>query len=140
MEAMKSTGNILLDGEVEVDEFFVGGPEEGKRGKSPGKKRQVVLAIKVDAYGTQRSYAKVVPSADSIELEAFFDTFISKSALVRTDKWTGYLPLKNDYRGYRTEKIRERENFPVHAPSNNDDQSLAERYPSSMQAPPSLSG
>jgi hypothetical protein len=112
MEAMKSAGKSLLDGEVEVDEFFVGGPEEGKRGRSQGKKRQVVLAIKVDPFGIHRSYAKVVPRADSIELEAFFDTYISKSAQVRTDKWTGYLPLKNDYRGIVQEKSEKGKTFP----------------------------
>ena len=32
-EAMRSSGNNLLNGTIEVDEFFVGGPETGKTGR-----------------------------------------------------------------------------------------------------------
>lgn len=113
MEAMKSSGQSLLNGKVEVDEFFIGGPEEGKQGRSKGKKRKVVLAIQVDKYGIHRSYAQVIPTAESIELEAFFDPYIDKSATIRADKWTGYLPLKNDYPGLVQEKSEKGKTFPL---------------------------
>ena len=43
---MKSDGNNPLDGTIEVDEFFVGGPEEGRTGRGNEKKQKVVMAIK----------------------------------------------------------------------------------------------
>jgi hypothetical protein len=72
MEAMKSQGKDLLEGHVEVDEFFVGGQEKGKKGRGNDKKKLVVLAIKVDQKGIHQSHAQVIPAANHIELEAFF--------------------------------------------------------------------
>ncbi len=99
MEAMESSGKNLLKAKVEVDEFFIGGQEEGKRGRGNEKKRLVAMAIEVDKFGIHRSYARVIPSADHVELQAFFDKYIDKCASIRTDQWTGYLPLKQDYQG-----------------------------------------
>ncbi|MEB0262041.1 IS1595 family transposase [Mucilaginibacter sp. 10I4] len=42
IEAMKSDGNNPLKGDIEVDEFYVGGPEEGKTGHGNETKQQVV--------------------------------------------------------------------------------------------------
>lgn len=98
MEGMKSSGNNILEGHVEVDEFFVGGQEKGKKGRGNDKKKLVVLAIKVDQRGIHQSYAQVIPSANHIELSAFFDAHISKSARIRTDGWKGYIPLQEEYK------------------------------------------
>jgi hypothetical protein len=62
-QAMCSPGKHLLEGVIEVDEFFVGGPEEGKPGRGNEKKQQVVMALQVDAFGIQRCYAQVIPCA-----------------------------------------------------------------------------
>jgi hypothetical protein len=51
---MGSSGNNPLNGTVEVDEFFVGGPETGKTGRGNEKKKLVVMAIQVDAFGIHR--------------------------------------------------------------------------------------
>ena len=48
MAAMASTGQVKLKGTVDVDEFFVGGYEEDKVGRSKGKKRQVIMGIKME--------------------------------------------------------------------------------------------
>lgn len=98
MEAMKSGGKSLLEGDIEVDEFFVGGQEKGKKGRGNDKKKLVVLAIKKVQKGIYQSYAQVIPAANHIELAAFFDLHISKSASIRTDGWKGYLPLKEEYK------------------------------------------
>ena len=37
---MKIEDPKLLEGKMDVDEFFVGGPQTGKRGRSKGKKRR----------------------------------------------------------------------------------------------------
>lgn len=113
MEAMKSSKKMPLKGKVEVDEFFVGGPQEGKKGRSEGKKRQVVLAIQVDDYGIHRSYAQVIPTAASIELEAFFDQHIDEKASIDTDGWSGYSPLVKVYPGLAQKKSSKGTAFPL---------------------------
>jgi len=42
-ETMASSGNVPMDGEVHVDEFVLGGKDEGKTGRSyNGKKKKEV--------------------------------------------------------------------------------------------------
>jgi len=42
MKAMESSGNYPLKGSVDVDEFFVGGQEDGKKGRGKKNKKLVV--------------------------------------------------------------------------------------------------
>ena len=42
-QAMQSSGRYPLTGEVHVDEFVIGGPEEQKRGRSHGSKKIVIM-------------------------------------------------------------------------------------------------
>jgi hypothetical protein len=51
MKAMESSGKYSLEGNVDVDEFFVGGQEEGKKGKS---KKLTVFAIEKRGKGVSR--------------------------------------------------------------------------------------
>jgi hypothetical protein len=44
---MKSSLRSKLTGIVHVDEFVIRGPEEGKKGRSQGLKKLIVLAIQV---------------------------------------------------------------------------------------------
>ena len=99
---MKSSNNHPLEEEVEVDEFLVGGMEEGKQGRSHGKKSLVVLAIekvkdKKGNYTVGRAYAKVIKTASTNNLEPFFEDKISKLSSIETDGWAGYIPLKKDW-------------------------------------------
>jgi len=101
--AMKSNGDNPLKGNLEVDEFFVGGPEEGHPGRGNETKQQVVIAIEADQFGIQRCYAQVIPSADNAELQVFFDKHIAPDAAIKTDKWKGYTTLKKRYNGIKQE-------------------------------------
>jgi len=95
---MKSSGQYPLEGYVDVDEFFVGGPEKGKRGRSHGKKKLVVIALErlaPDKFG--RSYMRYIQQSSAEELRSFFNAHISNDALVRTDKWSAYTTLKDEY-------------------------------------------
>lgn len=96
-QAMQSSKQYPLEGEVNVDEFFIGGPEEGKRGRSKGKKRLVVVAAENVNGGVGRAYAKVIEAASAKEFTPFFEAHIDKTAKVITDEWNGYIPLKKDY-------------------------------------------
>lgn len=96
-QAMKSSKKYPLEGDVEVDDFFIGGPEEQKRGRSKGKKRLVVVALEKVKNGVGRAYAQIIEHASEEEFKPFFDTYISMQADIITDEWNGYSPLKKDY-------------------------------------------
>lgn len=112
-EAMRSSGNNLLEGNIEVDEFFVGGPETGKTGRDNEKKRQVVMAIQVDAFGIHRCYAKVIPNAKGDELGAFLQEKIAPEAIIKTDKWAGYAPCKTDFPNLKQENSEKGKGLPL---------------------------
>jgi hypothetical protein len=100
-QAMQSTNAYPLTGVVCVDEFFVGGEEQGVRGRQKGKKKLVIVAVELidteQKRGMGRAYAKVIADASNKSFKPFFEAHISKSARVITDEWTGYIPLKIDY-------------------------------------------
>jgi hypothetical protein len=111
-QAMQSSKQYPLKGEVYVDEFFIGGPEEQKRGRSKGKKRLVIIALEKVEAGVGRAYAQVIQSASGEEFKPFFESYIDKTANVITDEWLGYLPLKMDFPNLRQIPSKEGENFP----------------------------
>ena len=58
-QAMKSSKHNPLKGEVHIDEFYFGRPEQGNQGRSHGKKRLVVLALEIiDGKNMGRTHAK----------------------------------------------------------------------------------
>jgi transposase-like protein len=83
-----------LKGEVEVDEFFIGGPEEGLRGgRQRGKKVLVGIAIEVRGAGSGRVRLQVLPDASGDSLGPFVQSTTAAGAIVHTDGWRGYLGL-----------------------------------------------
>jgi hypothetical protein len=91
---MESSLNKRLEGIIHVDEFFVGGPEDQKRGRSKGKKKLVAVAIEIISNGVGRAYAEVIEHASSEELGAFLIKYVSLDAKIISDVWAGYTPLK----------------------------------------------
>lgn len=104
-EAMKSSGNHPIKGDVHIDEFVIGGKEEGKIGRSyEGKKKKIVCAVELTEEGkVKRMYSMKIENYSSKELKRLFDKHISHEALVTTDKWKGYRPLMKDYNITQTE-------------------------------------
>jgi hypothetical protein len=104
---MKSSERYPLKGYVDVDEFLVGGPEIGKRGRSHGKKKLIIIALeriarsKKDKKDTKdkfgRSYMQLIEKSTTEAFRPFFNKHISNDANVRTDNWKSYTPLKNEY-------------------------------------------
>jgi transposase-like protein len=97
MHGMKSSGNNKIQGKAEVDESLVGGQEEGVVGRKKGKKKLVVFAIEKKGRGVSRFYGKVIEQSSAIELGDFMKANIEPDAMVKTDEWTGYKPLKKDF-------------------------------------------
>lgn len=98
-EAMKSSGKHPIKGKVHIDEFVIGGKEEGKVGRSyNSKKKKIVCAVELTEEGkVKRMYAMGINNYSSKELKKLFDKHISKEAKVTTDLWKGYRPLMDDY-------------------------------------------
>lgn len=105
-QAMQSSKQNNLIGEVQVDEFFIGGPEDQKRGRSKGKKRLVVVALEKVNGGVGRAYSQIIAHASAKEFKPFFNDYISKDAKVVTDEWTGYSPLKKTISELTTDTIK----------------------------------
>ena len=97
MKAMKSSGNNKIGGKAEVDETVVGGQEEGVVGRKNKKKRLVVFAIERKGKGVSRLYGKVIKQANAKELGDFIKANVDKKAEIKTDSWTGYIPLKKEF-------------------------------------------
>lgn len=98
-EAMRSSENYPMEGNVHVDEFVIGGKEEGKVGRSyDSNKKKMVCAVELTDDGkVKRMYSLNIDNYSAKELEKVFEKHISKDANVVTDKWKGYRPLMKRY-------------------------------------------
>ena len=56
---MKSSGKYPINGTIQVDEFYVGGEEEGVIGRGKGKKRLVVIALEMVDAEVGRVYVRL---------------------------------------------------------------------------------
>lgn len=88
--AMIRPGRDRLSGVVEVDETYLGGLEEGVRGRQTEKKAVVVIAAQEDGKGIGRIRMRHVPDASSQSLHAFVEDFVEPGSAVHTDGWDGY--------------------------------------------------
>ena len=96
-QVMKSSLKSPLKGIIHADEFVVGGPEEGKKGRSKGAKKLIALALEIVEDGVGRAYAEVIENSSAKELGSFLRKYVSKDAELMTDKWKGYTPLKKEF-------------------------------------------
>lgn len=99
-EAMESSGKDPMDGDVHVDEFVLGGKEEGKIGRSyNGKKKKAITAVQLTADGkVKRMYAMKIDDFSAQSLQYIFNNHISRSANVTTDKWRAYAPIAKAFK------------------------------------------
>jgi hypothetical protein len=97
-QAMASSLQYPIDGLVHVDEFMIGGLEEQKQGRSKGSKKLIVVALEILNSGVGRAYAEVIANASSKELGNFLMRHVSKEAKIISDGWTGYKPLKAEFK------------------------------------------
>jgi len=98
-EAMKSSENHPMDGEIHIDEFVVGGKEKGKVGRSyDSKRKKVVCAVELTDKGKiKRMYALKIDNFSSKQLKKMFDKHIDQQAKITTDLWKGYRPISKQY-------------------------------------------
>jgi transposase-like protein len=104
-----------LTGKVEIDETFIGGVAEGKRGRGSANKSLVIIAVEVLSKGTGRARLKIIPNAEGKHLLKFIRENVELETIITTDGWPGYAQLGR--KGY--EHIKQR-----HVIATNNDEML----------------
>jgi transposase-like protein/ribosomal protein L37AE/L43A len=104
--AMVAPERDPLKGEVEIDEFFLGGHEEGlKGGRQHGKKALVGIAIEVRGQGSGRLRLRVLENSQAKTLEAFTKATTAPGAIVHTDGLFSYGALSKLGYDHRPRKV-----------------------------------
>lgn len=83
--AMVRPGRDRLSGEIEVDETYVGGPEEGKRGRA--------VAAEKNGRAIGRIRLKRIKDVSAESLRTFIRETVEPGATIHTDGWKGYAGL-----------------------------------------------
>ena len=91
--AMVRPGRDRLTGEIEIDETYVGGPEEGKRGREIEKKSIVVVAAEKNGRGIGRIRLRRVKDVSAESLLDFIRETVEPGATIHTDGWKSYAGL-----------------------------------------------
>lgn len=112
MEAMKSSQQYPMADDVEVDEFVVGGKEKGVKGRKSGKKRKVVIAVEKKGKGISRIYARVIKDYSKASILPFMRDHISKDAAIKTDGWSAYHNINDEFPLHTTELSENGKNYP----------------------------
>lgn len=97
--AMVRPGRDRLQGQVEVDEAFVGGEEEGVHGRQTETKAMIAVAAEANGAGIGRLRMRRIADASAENLIPFIEDSVEPGSVVHTDGWLGYQPLEGkDYR------------------------------------------
>lgn len=100
--AMVRPSRNRLQGALEVDEIYIGGPDkEGKKYRS--SKRLILVAVEKDGAVIGRIRMKLIPDTSGAILLAGVQEMVEPDSLIQTDGWHGYNGLKKH--GYKHEVI-----------------------------------
>ena len=87
-------GAKRLSGQVEVDETYIGGLEEGVHGRQTDTKALVIIACEERGRGVGRIRLRHIPDASAASIQAFIQEAIEPGSVIHTDGWEGYGGLK----------------------------------------------
>jgi transposase-like protein len=97
-DVMVTEGRALLDGTVEVDETYIGGPEAGVSGRALGEKKHLIAgAVEIRGKGCGRVRLSPVASANAEDLQTWLSDEVKEGARVHSDGWGGYKGLEHVY-------------------------------------------
>lgn len=94
--AMVNPHRTKLSGKIEIDEAYIGGKAEGKRGRGAEKKVLVIVAVEWDGKKLGRCRMSIIPDASSNSLHSFIIGNIEKGSELITDGWTGYNGIEGE--------------------------------------------
>jgi transposase-like protein len=97
--AMVRPGRDLLSGVVEVDDTYVGGPEEGTRGRKTEYKAIVAVAVEKNGRDSGRIRLRRIGDVSADSLLPFVQSAVMPGSTVHTGGWKGYAGL--EAAGYR---------------------------------------
>lgn len=101
--AMVRPGRDRLQGTVEVDETYVGGPEKGHIGRGAEEKSLVVIAVEKEGRRIGRVRMRVVAGLAADDLCGFVSDAVEPGSTVRTDGLNSYLALPRH--GYAHDRV-----------------------------------
>ena len=89
-----------ISGEIEVDETYIGGLEEGRgAGRLRWSTKTIAVgAVEIRGHGSGRVRLSVVDDLSAASLVGFLEQSVAPGSVVLTDGWGGYRPLVN--KGY----------------------------------------
>lgn len=99
--AMVRPGRDLLTGRVEVDECYLGGLEEGLRGRLIESKALIIVAAQENGRGIGRIgriRLRLIPDASAESLHPFILDSVAPGSVIHTDGWRGYSGIET--KGY----------------------------------------
>ncbi|GFP34697.1 hypothetical protein HKBW3S43_00489 [Candidatus Hakubella thermalkaliphila] len=88
--AMVTPGRDKLSGYVEVDDAYIGGESEGKRGRGSENKILIVVAVEVTGKKIGRVRISRVPDVSGESLLKAIQESVEKGSSIPTDGWQGY--------------------------------------------------
>ncbi len=97
--AMVRVGRGRLSDIVEVDETYIGGEKEGKRGRGAGGKVIVVGAVDLRGKYANRVRLNIIPNVTQNTLTDFVKLNVVEGSTIKTDDWLGYNRLGSE--GYK---------------------------------------
>ena len=92
--AMIRPGRDRLNGIVEIDETFLGGPEKDRIGRGAETKAMVAIAVEVRDRGPGRIRLQRIDDGSADSLIPFVQASVEPGSTVRTDGWSGYANLR----------------------------------------------
>ena len=103
--AMVRPDRDRLSGEVEVDESFIGGRDNDIDGRETNRSL-IVIAAEVRGEGIGRIRTATVEDASADSLISFIQSAVTEGTTVRTDGWSGYVPLPRHGYVHRPRSVR----------------------------------
>jgi len=95
---LEQEADLVVGGEIEVDESYFGGRRKGKRGRGAGGKVPVFGLLKRGG----RVYTKIIPDARSDTLIPIIERKVVPDSIVYSDCWKAYNVLDvSDFKHFR---------------------------------------
>lgn len=87
-----------LSGEVEVDEAYIGGESEGKRGRGSENKTLVAVAAEIQGEKLGRVRLSIIKDASGNSIIPFIQKNVELGSKLITDDWSGFFGIEG--KGY----------------------------------------